>query len=166
MRKPLMIALTALTLSAATAGIAAAHEKGDGGWGRHNPEKRMQRMAEELGLSDEQRSQMQALMEQEHGQRTERGSGRETFRKLRNLDPSAADYQQQLDELVKQAQDQVGERIRARAAHRAAVAEILTDEQEQKLKDWKAERREGWKEHHGKGDHHGGRHHGDCDNEA
>lgn len=162
MRKPLIIALAALTLGAATAGIATAHEKGDGGWGRHNPEKRLERMTEQLGLSDEQRSQMQALMEQ----RPERGAGRETFRKLHDLDPNAADYQQQLDELVKQAQEQMGERIRARAAHRAAVAEILTDEQEQKLKDWKEERREGWKEHHGKGDHHGGRRHGDCSEES
>ncbi len=163
MRKPMMIALTALTLSAATAGVAMAHEKGDGGWGRHNPQERMERMAEKLDLSDEQRSQMQALMEKQREQRPQRGEGREMYRQLQDLDPSAADYQQQLDDLVKQAQDRVGERIRARAEHRAAVAEILTDEQEQKLADWKKDRRENWKEHHGGKGHHGDRHHGDCD---
>ncbi len=56
MRKPLIIALTALTLSATTAGIAMAHDKGDGP-GRHHPEQRLERMAERLGLTDEQRTE-------------------------------------------------------------------------------------------------------------
>lgn len=166
MRKPLIIALTALTLSAGTIGLANAHGKGDGGWGHHNPQERMERMAEQLGLSDEQRAQMQTLMEQEREQRGERREGREIYRKLRDLDPAAADYQQQLDDLVSQAREQLGERIRVRAAHQAAVAEILTDEQEQKLKDLKEDRRADWKEHHGKDGHHGGRHHCDDDSDA
>jgi len=172
MRKPLIIALTALTLSAGSVGLASAHGKGDSGWCRHDPQERIERMTEQLGLSDEQRGQMQALMEKEREQRPERGEGREIYQKLRDLDPEAADYQQKLDDLVSQAQQQLGERIRARAAHRAAVAEILTDEQEQKLKDWQQEHRGDWKDHHGKDgqrgmdEHHGGRHHGDCDRDS
>ncbi|MFC6670409.1 Spy/CpxP family protein refolding chaperone [Marinobacterium aestuariivivens] len=161
MRKPLIIAMTALTLSAGAIGLAQAHDKGEGG--RYSPEKRLERMTEQLQLTDEQRGQMQTLMEQQREQRPEKGQGREIHRQLRDLDPAAEDYQQRLDDLVGQAQQQLGERMRARAAHRAAMAEILTDEQEQKLADWQKDR---WgKGHHGDRGHGGKHRRGDCDDE-
>jgi periplasmic protein CpxP/Spy len=144
--------LRTLLLGGLFAGVAvpAAGFAFDGGDGhgaragqrhRAGPAHRMMRMAEEVGLSDAQRDQIRAVM-QDH---------RDTFQALRaeRRDALAA-----MDEAIVSGADNdtIAERaIAAHAAHQDAralrrdvrqqVAAILTPEQKARLKELRAERR-------------------------
>ncbi len=154
MRKPMMIVLTTLALAGAASGLAMAHGKGDDNGERQqrHQEKRFEHLSEALGLSDEQRAQMKELMAEPAERKANREEKRDLHRQIRELDTAAADYNQRLDGLIEQAQQQLGEQIRERQAKHLAMQEILTDEQEQKMAEMHKERME-------KGGHHGGKHH-------
>ncbi|BBB24752.1 Spy/CpxP family protein refolding chaperone [Amphritea japonica] len=146
MRKQLIIGITAAIIGAGalTAGIASA--KGDwercgGGEGRHGKyeqmegrhDMRMSRMADELELSDEQKSQMQALMKNKRAQmKDQRGGMRGMHNAFKDLEVNAADYDQQVAALVTQAQEKTAEMIQMRAQQKKAMFEILTPEQQEK----------------------------------
>jgi Spy/CpxP family protein refolding chaperone len=155
MRKPMMIVLTTLALTAVGSGFALAHEKGDGERQQRHQEKRLERMSEQLGLSDEQRAKMQELMAAPTDRKANRDERRDLHRQIRELDTSASDYNERLDALIVQAQQQLAERIRAMQAKRLAMQEILTEEQENKLAEITHERMEKME----KRGHHGERHH-------
>ena len=155
MRKPMMIVLATLALTAAGSGLALAHEKGDGERQQRHQEKRLQHLSEQLGLSDEQRARMQELMVAPTDRKANRDEQRDLHRQIRELDTRASDYNERLDALILQAQQQLAERIRAMQAKRLAMQEILTDEQEEKLADMTHERMEKME----KRGHHGERHH-------
>ena len=57
----------------------------------------------------------------------------ERMEQLQKLDPSAADYQTQLNSLVLQAQDQTKSMILEKAEQKAKLFEILTPEQEKEF---------------------------------
>jgi Spy/CpxP family protein refolding chaperone len=156
MRKPMMIVLTTLALAGTASGLAMAHGKGDDNGERQqrHQEKRFEHMSEELGLSDEQRAQVKELMANSAERKASRDEKRDLQRQIRELDTTAADYNQRLDGLIEQAQQQLGEQIRERQARHQAMQEILTDEQEKKLAEMTKKRMDRM-EHHG---HHGGEH--------
>lgn len=157
MRKPMMIVLTTLALTAVGSGFALAHEKGDGERQQRHQEKRLQHLSEQLGLSDEQRARMQELMVAPTDRKANRDERRDLHRQIRELDTSASDYNERLDALIVQAQQQLAERIRAMQAKRLAMQEILTEEQENKLAEITHERMEKMEKrgHHGEGHHRG-----------
>jgi Spy/CpxP family protein refolding chaperone len=156
MRKPMMIVLTTLALAGTASGLAMAHGKGDDNGERQqrHQEKRFEHMSEELGLSDEQRAQVKELMANSAERKASRDEKRDLQRQIRELDTTAADYNQRLDGLIEQAQQQLGEQIRERQARHQAMQEILTDEQEKKLAEMTKKRMDRM-DHHG---HHGGEH--------
>ncbi len=147
MRKQLIIGITAAIIGAGalTAGVASA--KGDwdrcnGGEGRHGKYEqmagkqnmRMSRIAEELGLSKEQKEQMQTLMKTTRNEmKQQRGGMKEMHNALRDLDVNASDYDQQLAALVAKAQERTAEMIQMRAQQKKAMFEILTPEQQEKF---------------------------------
>ncbi|ANG61085.1 hypothetical protein A8C75_00520 [Marinobacterium aestuarii] len=154
MRKPMMIVLTTLALAGTASGLAMAHGKGgdnDERQQRHQ-EKRLEHMSEKLGLSEEQRAQMKELMAAPADRKADRDEKRDLQRQIRELDTAAADYNQRLDGLIEQAQQQLGEQIRERQAKHQAMQNILTDEQETKLAEM-IQKRMDKMEHHGR---HGG----------
>lgn len=165
-RKPLIVALTALTLTAGAIGLANADDKAPADSLRPAAEHRLDRMSERLGLSDEQRTKIEALMQQHNDPTVQRDANRRIFRELRDLDPKAENYQQRLDDLIGQAQKQLGDRLRTQAERRAAIDQVLTDAQRQKLADWEKQRGEHFhdrmaRNHDGHWQH-GKRHHDDC----
>ncbi len=149
MRKQLIIGITAAIIGAGalTAGIASAkgdRERCDGGEGRHGKYEqmegkqhmRMSKMADELGLSDEQKDQMQELMKNKRGQmKDQRGGMKSMHNALRDLDVNASDYDQQVATLVTQAQEKTAEMIQMRAQQKKAMFEILTPEQQEKYQE-------------------------------
>jgi Spy/CpxP family protein refolding chaperone len=162
MRKSMIIAMTTLALAGTASGLAIAHGKGDGDGERHEryQEKRLERMSEALDLTEEQQSQVKELMAEPSDRKASRDEKRELHRQLRDLDTTAADYNERLDALILQAQEQLDEQIRERQAKRAAMQDILTDEQEEKLAEMNEKRMEkkGKHGHHGR---HGDGHHQD-----
>jgi len=92
-------------------------------------EKRLDRMADRLQLTEDQQAAIKALWDKR--EKPERpampGEG------LRSLDPNAEDYAEQVQKHIEQAQERIAERIQAQAEYKAALYEILTPEQEEKL---------------------------------
>lgn len=160
MRKSMMIVMTTLALAGTASGLAMAHGKGDNDGERHerHQEKRLERMSEALDLTEEQQAQVKELMAEPSDRSARRDAQRELHRQLRDLDTDAADYNERLDALILQAQEQLGEQIRERQAKRAAMQDILTDAQEEKLAEMGAKRMEKMEQrgHHGR---HGDEHH-------
>lgn|GEM_PF-4610488 len=126
------VAATALLLAALPAAAAPNESPGGGG--------HMQRMADELGLSSEQRQQLKQIMQ---GGRNEgealRNALRQNHEALRALDPAAADYRKQSERLAGES----GELARKMALHhaeqRAKVHAILTPEQRVKERNMRPE---------------------------
>jgi len=111
-------------------------------------QQRLQRMSETLALTPDQQEAVQALWQQDKPKRQPQHD-----RGLKALDPNAADYQQQVQQHIAKAQQQLAARLQARADHKAALYAILTPEQEQTLE----QMRERKPEHRGK---HGAQHRG------
>lgn len=149
MRKQLVIGITAAVIGAGvlSAGLASAKDGwdrcGDRQEGRHgkyeqmegkHTARRMDMMADKLALSDEQKTQMQELFQNQQGQmKDQRGAMREMHSALRDLDVNASDYDQQVAALVSKAQEQTAQMIQMRAQQKKALFAILTPEQQQKF---------------------------------
>ncbi|MBR9827511.1 MAG: hypothetical protein GYB41_02490 [Oceanospirillales bacterium] len=114
-------------------------------------QQRLQRMSETLVLTPTQQEAVQALWQQGRPARQmQLGNG------LKALDPNAANYQEQVQQHITQAQQQLAKRLQARADHKAALYAILTPEQEKTLE----QTRELQAEPHGKHGKHGKHHRG------
>lgn len=109
-------------------------------------EKRLERMSEKLALTPDQQAAIKTLWQQQT--RPERSAM--PHKGLQGLDPNAEDYGRQVQQHIEQAQQQMAQRLQARADHKAALYDILTPEQEQKLEQMRDQR----DQHKGKG-HHG-----------
>ena len=136
---------TALALGALAVAPATLAARGEGG--RHG-EGRGQRLAEELGLSPEQRTQMRAI--------TDKYRSGAMGDHLRDLRQARADLRAAIHD-VKATDAQVQDAARAVASHEAFVAverhrmaiemdRILTPEQRQKAAELRQQRRERWEE--------------------
>lgn len=114
-----------------SASVLAAPRGGcdDGDRQERMMEKRLDRMADRLQLTEDQQAAIRALWEKR--EKPERpampGEG------LGALDPNADDYKQQVQKHIEQAQQRIAERIKAQADYKAALYDILTPEQEEKL---------------------------------
>lgn len=108
-------------------------------------EKRLERMTETLALTSEQQDAIKALWQRQNTpDRSSMPQG------LQSLNPNADDYPQQVQRHIAQAQQQLAQHLQTRADHKAALYEILTPEQEQKLE----QMRDRADRHKGKGWHH------------
>lgn len=157
MRKQLIIGITATIIGAGvlSAGLASAkdgwdrcgdrHENGHHGKyeqmeGKHSA-RRLDQMADKLSLTAEQKYQMQELFQQPRGQKQDqRDAMRDMHHALRNLDVNAADYDQQVADLVTEAQEQTAQMIQMRAQQKKAMFEILTPEQQQTFMEMRSEK--------------------------
>jgi len=111
-------------------------------------EKQLERMTEKMALTTDQQAAIKALWQQQT--RPERSAM--PHKGLQGLDPNAKDYARQVQQHIEQAQQQMARHMQARADHKAALYDILTPEQEQKLEQMRDrnDRHKG-KGHHGRG---------------
>lgn len=149
MKKKALIATSAiagvLTFAAiAHAGPSCNKER----HGEHRAEfmqKRFDRMAEKLGLSAEQKTQLKALKENTKNEvkplRTEK---RELRKELRQLDPAAADYSAKLADIANRKAEIARQMTVIKGNKHQKIAQILTPEQLAKFKEMQSKHR-GWK---------------------
>ncbi|WP_286240914.1 Spy/CpxP family protein refolding chaperone [Neptuniibacter halophilus] len=156
MRTKYIVAIGAAIISVAGIGmsVANADDRED------HMQRKLDRMSERLNLSEEQEAQLRSHMAGGKDQmKAQRESRREIQRQLMQLDPGAADYQDQLSQLVLKAQKQTEAMILARAEQKEKLHQILTPEQEAKFAEMRSQMQEKMEK---RGDRHGGYgHHGE-----
>lgn len=156
MRKQIIIGITAAIIGAGalSAGVASAYDRDDrcgdrkgGHHGKHEQMEgkhsgmRMPAMAKELNLSDEQKTQMKELFKDRRGEmRDQREQMKEMHTAIRNLDVNAADYDQQVTDLVTKAQENTAQMIKMRAEQKKDMFAILTPEQQEKFMEMRSEK--------------------------
>jgi protein CpxP len=146
MNKKLIIGMTAAAISLGGLGTAWAHFREDGGRGG----RMLDHMAEELDLTAEQKAQIAETMKSRHAARKEgREDRREFFQKLTGLKPDAPDYQQQLDDLVRQAEQRARDMVLERAEQQQKIYAILTPEQRTEFAGLKQDMRKRWQDRAG-----------------
>ena len=134
MKTKLMVGITAAAISLGGLGVswADSDERGE------RRGDRLDYIAEELELTAEQKQQLADAMKSHREARREgRGDHREFRQKLTALNPDATDYQKQLDELVKQAQQRAKEMVLEHAEQQQKFYGILTPEQREEFAELK-----------------------------
>ncbi len=143
-----IVSVLALALVAGSSALAYAGQK-EGCSAADRADKRVERMARHLELDEAQQASLKALFADRAEQRSEQP--RKRMAGLAALDPNAADYQQQVKQRISEMQQQLAERVQARADFKASLFAILTPEQEQKLAEMREHKR--GKHHHGEPGH-------------
>ncbi len=117
-------------------------------------QKRMDRMATKLGLSEEQKTKVQALKTNSMNEiKPLREEQRALRTEIRNLDPTASDYTAKLADAANRQAELTRQMTVARGTQRQQMASILTTEQLAKQKELRASRKDGkrgGKRHHRK----------------
>ncbi len=94
-------------------------------------QKRLDRMSTKLGLSDEQKTQVQELMQnQRNAMKPLRDEKRALDNEMRNLDVAASDYDAKVEDIANRKSAVVRQMTIARANKRKQMAGILTPEQQ------------------------------------
>lgn len=132
MRKTLIIGITALSLT--LGGLGIAYASGKVGHGPMMDGRHLDRIGNHLDLTEAQQAQLDELTA---GQFTEMRQGMRSMYNLREilhkLDPTAADYDQQVDKLADEIGDKAGNMVRMRANQHQAFNAILTAEQREEF---------------------------------
>lgn len=151
-KNSLIVSLIAGSLALGSSAAVLAGPKGgserDGRQYEQRAEKRLERMSKKLDLTAEQQEAIKSLWQQQaKSERPDRPRAG-----LQRLNPNADDYAEQVQQQIVQAQQRVAQHLQARADHKAALYEILTPEQEEKLQQM-----------HERGSHHKGKDRGKRD---
>ena len=154
------LALSGLAVADQGGKFCKKHGKFSGANSSEFMEKRMTRMSEKLGLSDDQQQQLKAVMESKATTRTSLQERKQAIREeMKNLDPTAAAYESDLRKIAAKKAALVEESTIARGMSRQQFAGILTEEQRAKMKEMRANKGKRWGKG-GFGGHRGGHHNG------
>ena len=105
-------------------------------------EKRLNRMAKKLDLSDEQKTQMRSLKQNRRNEiKPLRNEQRAIRKEIRQLDPNASDYAAKLADAANRQAEITRQMIIAKGNQRQQMATILTPEQLAKKKEMRAKRK-------------------------
>lgn len=156
------IFLTSILASGLAVGTAAWAGPGGKHCAKHGKDgdrtemmqKKMDRMATKLGLSDTQQQQVKELMEGYKGAVKPLHEQKRALRKqMQALDPTSETYEQELTTAANQQADLIRQLTIAKGQKRQAMARILTAEQREKMQQFRAERKERYKnKRHGGGE--------------
>ena len=115
------------------AGANMAYAFGGGPGGEGNMERRTDRMAERLDLSDTQRDQFKQIHEQNRGEGQAIHEAMQKNRDaLHQLDPSAKDYAKQVATLANEKAELVKQMVVHKSEVRSEIHAMLTPEQREK----------------------------------
>ena len=132
-----------------TAAIACDGERGMHKFDGDRAEKSVERMKSHLDLTDQQALQIKTIFETNKTANGDHRSERKAMRQaMMKLDPSAADYEQQVEQLAREQAETMVQKIKAHAQTRKQIHEILTPEQQQKAEAMHEKRMERSKDHH------------------
>ena len=135
------------SLFVVAANVATAEPHRGGG------ERHLERMANELNLTDVQRQQMKQLHRDARGEKLAiRDAMQDNREAMRKLDPSAKEYSQQVERLAAEKGDLVERMTIHRSNVRAQMHAVLTPEQRELAKDMRKQHRRGDGERHKRGE--------------
>lgn len=141
-----MKALIGIGLVTGLAMPALAFQGGRGCEGGHG-ERHLQRMAQELNLTDEQQQKIRAIHDKERDSFKQIGQQMRNNRKaLYQLDTTDAGYEGKVKQLARKQGELVERMIVLHSRERAAVHAVLTPEQREQAKKLMQQRRERMKE--------------------
>ncbi len=143
-------------------GMGYLNSGGDGsmmgqGYGRHGgdydpakmQQKMLQRLDQQLSLTDQQQQQIGDLMAQHQQQMPANRAQMQQFRlQMHNLDPAAADYSRQVEALAAEQSALMSQKMVERAKHHAELYALLTPEQQQAFRQLEQQRGERRGGHH------------------
>lgn len=110
-------------------------KRGKHGMKHMSPEKRVEKMAQHLGLSEAQKQQVLSLMTtHKANMKPLRDQKHALRRSMHSLDPNAADYMAQLTNLAEQKANLVRQKTLAKGQHRQQLFALLTPEQQNKMR--------------------------------
>ncbi len=150
--------LTTLIVSTLTMGAMGTTAQASPAEGKHSAEKRaqfmqkrMNRIANKLGLSDEQKAQWSALRKNKRNTLKPLREERKSLRKqINQLDPKASNYDSQLAELANTQSELTRQVIMIKGDSRKQMAQFLSPDQIEKMKSMRKHRRGGFHRGHGK----------------
>ena len=122
-----------------------------GGHGKmnKNPERMIEKMSRKLDLSDEQREQALAKLDELKPQLKEAQTAmRDGMKRLHDMDSNTANFTSNLDEIANEQGKLVADMIKLRTTMFVEFEEILTEEQKVKLNEFRKKRGR----HHKQGD--------------
>ena len=147
-----LTSLIASTIAIGTAAYAAPHGgKHCGGKHGGKPsaemmQKRLDRMAEKLGLNDAQKQKVKALKENKrNSMKPLREQGKALREQMAQLDPRASDYDQKLAEIANTRAELTRSKTMTKGDIRKQMAQILTPEQQAKMKEMRKNRKGGFR---------------------
>lgn len=128
--------ISSVLLSACIASSALAGGHDGDKFRPHGPGDFMplHKLAKVLDLSDEQKAELKALREEMRENRPERNPENSVPYQFKQLDPSASDYQQNVEQLADISAENARERFLKMAEMRVKIEAILSPEQVAKLK--------------------------------
>ena len=126
----LFVAVTALVFASSQ---LYAGDKNHGHHGKLS-EKRIEKMQQQLDLTDAQVTQLQAIADKYKQQKKDRQSHKKAMKALHKLDPSSADYEQKLQQAANKAAENTKARVLHMGHRRADIQQVLTPVQQNKMK--------------------------------
>jgi Spy/CpxP family protein refolding chaperone len=132
----LSLAGIAALIGMSTAAMAFDGERNrDKGFEGNKHGNHMERMREELNLSDEQAAKIKAIFKDKREAKKDHRDERKQFQQaMMKLDPASPSYDAEVDALARQQADAMVRKIKERAQVRKEIHLILTHEQQQKAK--------------------------------
>ncbi|GEM_PF-3027553 len=143
-----LLVLGAVLLAIFYMGSAQSHGKGfDGKRGHGGMQARMEKMMDEVGVSDEQRTQIRDVMERQHEKFKDVHLQMRTARKsLHQLDPLDGGYDAEVQRLAGEVAENSRQMTVLMADGRKQVWQILNEEQRAKAEQLKEDRRQKFRE--------------------
>ena len=133
-----IVSLIALIFITSTSAVYAYGPDKHSGMHRHGKMGGFM-MEKLLDLTEEQAEQIKQIRQEARAKGKQRFDRKEIFFQLMDLDPSADNYQQQVDELAKAQADAVYQRVKEKAQMHAKIYTVLTPEQIEKARSLRAE---------------------------
>jgi len=146
----LSMAAIAALIGMSTAAMAFDRERNqDKGFEGKKHGNHMERMRQELNLSDEQAAKIKAIFKDKHEAKKDHRDERKQFHQaMMKLDPASPSYDAEVDALARQQADAMVRSIKERAQVRKEMYAILTPEQREKAREMREERMQRAKERH------------------
>lgn len=119
------------------------HMKHSGGKHGKSGERGMERMTKKLGLSDDQKQQVKSFKEtNKEKMKPLREKMKELRTSLRSLDPASVNYEAELNTIATEKADLERQLTVAKGQNRQQFFNMLTPEQQVKMKEAKAQRKQ------------------------
>ncbi|MFW1678282.1 Spy/CpxP family protein refolding chaperone [Pontibacter sp. JAM-7] len=154
MNKKLLIGLTAAVIITGSTTAAFAYDKHEDKE-HYRGSHKIEHLSEQLALTEAQKTSLKQTFKENYSKMKDgMRQHKSHHHALRQLNPTADNYEAELDKLIAEAQANAKERVMMRAEHQKEIFQTLTPEQQEKLTAMTKERPEG--KHHKHSNHYKG----------